>query len=92
MEYIMVSASSFEQLEFSSKAVLEVDQQQYEDVAGFESLSSEIQTRTTAYSCSYDDEEDYDQDSLASRPLPWVVRVYFEVENSMKGEICSGKL
>ena len=25
-----------------------------------------------------------------SRPLPWVVRVNFKFENSMKGVLCSG--
>ena len=26
-----------------------------------------------------------------SRPLPWVVRVHFQFENSMKGILCSGE-
>ena len=51
--------------------------------------SFKLQTRTTSFSCS-DDEQDYDESFLMSRPLPWVVRVFFESENSMKGTICSG--
>ena len=50
-----------------------------------------IQTRTTAFSCD-DDKEDYHENSLMSRPLPWVVRVYFKSESSMKGTLCSGML
>ena len=49
-----------------------------------------LQTRTTSYSCSMDD-EDYSSNDMISRPLPWVVRVYFKSENSMKGTLCSGK-
>ena len=51
---------------------------------------SGLQTRTTSYSCSMDD-EDYSSTDMISRPLPWVVRVYFKSENSMKGTLCSGK-
>ena len=50
-----------------------------------------LQTRTTGFSCD-GDKEDYDENLLMSRPLPWVVRVYFESENSMKGTLCSGML
>ena len=53
-------------------------------------VSSHLHTRTTSHSCS-EDENDYNSDGLKSRPLPWVVRVMFESENSMKGKICSGK-
>ena len=53
-------------------------------------ISSHLQTRTTTYSCSKD-KNDYKSNELKSRPLPWVVRVLFESENSIKGQICSGK-
>ena len=53
-------------------------------------ISSYLQTRTTSYSCS-EDENEYNGDQLKSRSLPWVVRVLFESENSIKGKICSGK-
>ena len=49
-----------------------------------------LQTRTTAFSCG-GKKEDYDENLLMSRPLPWVVRVYFKSDNSMKGTLCSGK-
>ena len=49
-----------------------------------------LQTRTTAFSCDGDKEDD--DENLMSRPLPWVVRVYFESESSMKGTLCSGML
>ena len=52
--------------------------------------SSHLQTRTTSYSCAKDD-NDYNGSELKGRPLPWVVRVLFESENSIKGKICSGK-
>ena len=52
--------------------------------------SNDLQTRTTSFSCSVDN-EDYDESLLISRSLPWVVRVYFKYENSMKGILCSGK-
>ena len=52
--------------------------------------SSHLHTRTTSYSCSNND-KDYNSDELMTRPLPWVVRVLFESENSIKGKICSGK-
>ena len=52
--------------------------------------SSNLQTRTTSYSCAKDD-HDYNGSELKGRPLPWVVRVLFESENSIKGKICSGK-
>ena len=50
-----------------------------------------LQTRTTAFSCD-GNKEDYDENLLMSRPLPWVVRVYFKSEKSMKGTLCSGLL
>ena len=49
-----------------------------------------LQSRTTSYSCSKDDDE-YDETLLLNRPLPWVVRVFFQYENSIKGILCSGK-
>ena len=51
--------------------------------------SSSLQTKTTAFSCG-GDHEDYDENLLMSRSLPWVVRVFFQNENSTKGAICSG--
>ena len=53
-------------------------------------ISSHPQTRTTSYSCS-NDENDYSGNELESRPLPWVVRVLFESENSIQEKLCSGK-
>ena len=53
-------------------------------------ISMGLQTRTTTFSCG-GKKEDYDENLLASRPLPWVVRVYFKSESSMKGTLCSGK-
>ena len=50
-----------------------------------------LQTRTTAFSCD-GDKENYDENLLMNRPLPWVVRVYFKSESSMKGTLCSGML
>ena len=50
-----------------------------------------LQTRTTAYSCGSKD-EDYEENLLMSRPLPWVVRVYFKAESSMKGALCSATI
>ena len=50
-----------------------------------------LQTRTTAFSCGGDN-EDYDENLLMSRPLPWVVRVYFKSESLMKGTLCSGTI
>ena len=50
-----------------------------------------LQTRTTAFSCD-GDKKDYDESLFMSRPLPWVVRVYFKSESSMKGTLCSGML
>ena len=64
----------------------------YYTTKNFESyVSVGLQTRTTAFSC-HDDVDDYDEDLLTSRPLPWVVRVFFESENSLSGKICSGKI
>ena len=54
-------------------------------------VSMGLQTRTTAFSCD-GDKEDYDENFLMSRSLPWVVRVYFKSESSMKGTLCSGLL
>ena len=86
----MLSEANFEKLELLAKDETEVEEQVYEDVDGFESLGSKVQTRTTAFSCKKE-KEDYDESFLMSRPLPWVVRVYFKVEDSMKGILCSGK-
>ena len=91
IEFIIVSENNFEKLKLFQKDKIEVDYQVYEDVAGFEPLNSKLQTRTTAFSCK-DDSEDYDESFLMSRPLPWVVRVFFKSEDSMKGTLCSGKL
>ena len=90
IEFIMISETNFETLELLEKDETAVEEQVYEEVAGFESLNSKIQTRTTAFSCRNDGEE-YDENFLMSRPLPWVVRVYFNIEDSMKGILCSGK-
>ena len=86
----MVSETNFEKLELLEKDETEVNEQVYEEVAGFESLNSKLQTRTTAFSCKKES-EDYSENFLMSRPLPWVVRVFFKIENSMKGILCSGK-
>ena len=90
IEFIMISEVNFEKLELLEKDETDVEEQVYEDVAGFESLDSKVQTRTTAFSCKKE-KEDYDESFLMSRPLPWVVRVFFQIENSMKGILCSGK-
>ena len=90
IEFIMISEANFEKLELLEKDETEVEEQVYEDVVGFESLGSKVQTRTTAFSCKKE-KEDYDESFLMSRPLPWVVRVYFKMEDSMKGILCSGK-
>jgi len=84
----MISESNFGNLELLEKDETEVQEQVYEEVAGFESLNSKVQTRTTAFSCK---KEDYSENFLMSRPLPWVVRVFFKIEDSMKGILCSGK-
>ena len=86
----MISETNFEKLELLEKDETEVNEQVYEEVAGFESLNSKLQTRTTAFSCKKES-EDYSENFLMSRPLPWVVRVFFKIENSMKGILCSGK-
>ena len=86
----MISETKFEKLELLQKVETEIDEQVYEEVAGFESLNSKLQTRTTAFSCK-DDSEGYDENFLMSRSLPWVVRVFFQSEDSMKGILCSGK-
>ena len=90
VEFIMISETNFEKLELLEKDETEVKEQVYEEVAGFESLDSKLQTRTTAFSCKKES-EDYNENYLMSRPLPWVVRVFFKIENSMKGILCSGK-
>ena len=90
IEFIMISEINFEKLELLEKHETVVEDQVYEEVAGFESLNSKVQTRTTAFSCKKE-KEDYDESFLMSRPLPWVVRVFFQIENSMKGILCSGK-
>ena len=91
IEFIMISETNFEKLELLQKIGTEFDEQVYEEVAGFESLNSNLQTRTSAFSCK-DDDEDYDENFLMSRSLPWVVRVFFKSEDSMKGILCSGTL
>ena len=50
-----------------------------------------MQDRTSLFAC-FDDEKNYKDNSLISRSLPWVVRVYFQSENSINGVLCSGKL
>ena len=90
IEFIMISESNFEKLELLEKDETEVQEQVYEEVVGFESLNSKVQTRTTAFSCKKE-KEDYSENFLMSRPLPWVVRVFFKIEDSMKGILCSGK-
>ena len=90
IEFIMISEANFEKLELLEKDETELEEQVYEKVDGFESLDSTVQTRTTAFSCKKE-KEDYDESFLMSRPLPWVVRVYFKMEDSMKGILCSGK-
>ena len=52
-------------------------------------ISLGLQSRTTSYSCSKD-EDDFDEDFLLRFPLPWVVRVFFQYDDSIKGIICSG--
>ena len=84
----MISETNFEKLELLEKVETEVEEQVYEEVAGFELLNSTVQTRTAAFSCKKES-EDYSE-NLMSRPLPWVVRVYFKMEDSMKGILCSG--
>ena len=54
-------------------------------------MSLGLQTRTTSYSCEKDD-EDYNEASLTSRSLPWVVRVYFQSADSIKGVLCSATI
>ena len=49
-----------------------------------------MQDRTSSFAC-FDDEKDYKDNSLISKSLPWVVRVYFQSENSINGVLCSGK-
>ena len=90
IEFIMISETNFEKLELLEKDETAIEEQVYEDVDGFEDLKSKVQTRTTAFSCKKE-KEDYDESFLMSRPLPWVVRVYFKMEDSMKGILCSGK-
>ena len=90
IEFIMISETNFEKLELLQKVEVEINEQVFEEVAGFESLNSKLQTRTTAFSCK-NDGEDYDEHFLMSRSLPWVVRVFFKSEDSMKGILYSGK-
>ena len=52
-------------------------------------LSLGLKQRTTSYSCSEDD-DNFDGDFLLSTPLPWVVRVFFQYDDSIKGILCSG--
>ena len=87
----MVTEFNYEKLYVPSKEETVIDQQKYEDVPGFDRLSSGLETRTTAYSCSKKG-ENYEEKTLETRPLPWVVRVFFTKEDSMRGTICSGQL
>ena len=80
IEFIMLSETNFEKLKLSKQIQTEVKEQVYEEVPGFESLNSKLQTRTTAFSCK-DDVEEYDENSLMTRPLPWVVRVFFKMKD-----------
>ena len=80
---------NFGNLKLLEKNETAVEEQVYEEVDGFELLDSKVETRTTAFSCKKEKEE-YDESFLMSRPLPWVVRVYFKMEDSMKGILCSG--
>ena len=86
----MISEVNFEKLELLEKHVTVTEDQVYEEVAGFESLNSKVQTRTTAFSCKKE-KENYSENFLMSRPLPWIVRVFFNMANSTKGILCSGK-
>ena len=86
----MISETNFEKLELLEKVETAIEEQVYEEVAGFETLNSNVQTRTTAFSCKKQ-KEDYSENFLMSRPLPWVVRVFFKIEDSMKGILCSGR-
>ena len=87
----MVQAANFDRFQALNKSENYNDNsdQVYEEVDGFESLKK-IQTRTTSYTCS-PDSTDYAEHFLMGRPLPWVVRVYFQSESSIKGTLCSGK-
>ena len=87
----MISETNFENLELLKRNETEIEEQVYEEVTGFESLNSKLQTRTTAFTCK-SDSEDYDEKNLMSRSLPWVVRVFFKLEDSMKGILCSGNV
>ena len=89
IEFIMISEMNFGNLKLLEKNETAVEEQVYEEVDGFELLDSKVETRTTAFSCKKEKEE-YDESFLMSRPLPWVVRVYFKMEDSMKGILCSG--
>ena len=53
-------------------------------------ISLGLKSRTTSFSCSKND-DDFDEDFLLRTPLPWVVRVFFEYEDSIKGTLCSGE-
>ena len=85
IEFIMISETNFEKLELLEKVETEVEEQVYEEVAGFELLNSTVQTRTAAFSCKKES-EDYSE-NLMSRPLPWVVRVYW-LSVEIKPKIC----
>ena len=52
-------------------------------------ISTKIETRTNNYFCS-DSKEEFSEELLVTKSLPWVVRVYFETENSLIGTLCSG--
>ena len=53
-------------------------------------ISLGLKSRTTSYSCSEED-DDFDEDFLLRTPLPWVVRVFFQYDDSIKGILCSGE-
>ena len=88
---MIITETNFENLELLKRNETEIEEQVYEEVTGFESLNSKLQTRTTAFTCK-SDSEDYDENYLMSRSLPWVVRVFFQLEDSMKGILCSGNV
>ena len=87
----MISDTSLTGLELIKKENFVDHGPIYEEVSGFEPLSLGLQTRTTSYSCEKDD-EDYNEASLMSKSLPWIVRVYFQSADSMKGVLCSGEI
>ena len=89
IEFVMITKNNFDKLKLLVKNETDLEEQVYEEIAGYEPLNSKLQTRTTAFSCKEDD-EDHGENLMMSRPLPWVVRVFFKMEDSMKGILCSG--